>query len=164
MGTGTWPTFGGGSCSLVVVKALMELRQYPEAFTHLTQRTNRYIKDGNAHFAAEMNEPQVGSRFAVMQRQFFHDMSHCLYEAGDYDRAIMAAEIAIDLNRHFENVYEYLVKSYQAKGDLSAAIVMMKRAVRYDSPWDKDRQEVLRGKLREMEMERLQREKDEATG
>ena len=150
------------SCSLVVVKALLALGQYAEAYTHLTQRTNGHIKDCYAHFGADMNAPQVGSRFAVMQRQYYHDLSRCLYETGAYDRAILAAEIAIESNRHFENVYEYLVKSYQAKGDLPTAIVMMKRAVRYDSPWDKGRQEVLRAKLREME--RPQREDDEATG
>ncbi len=55
------------------------------------------------------------------------------------------------MNRHFEGVYEWLVKSYEAKGDLRGAAVMMRRAVRYDSPWDKRRQGVLREKLGELE-------------
>ena len=150
-------------CSLVVGRSLMALGQFADAMTHFNEHTIKCITDCYTHFEAEVNGPQMGSRFAILQRQFYHDLSRCLYEMGEYDRSIGAAEFAIESNRHFEGVYEYLVKSYLAKGDLPTAIIMMKRAVRYDSPWDKERQVMLRGKLREMELEGLQQKKDEAT-
>ena len=140
-------------CSSVIVNSLMALQQFAEAITHLNENTIKYMVDCYTHLEAEVNGMQMGSRFAVLHRQFYHDLSRCLYEVGAYDRSIRAAEVAIESNRHFENVYEYLVKSYQAMNDLPTAIVMMKRATRYDSPWDKERQQMLRGRLREMEME-----------
>lgn len=50
-------------------------------------------------------------------------------------------------------MYEYLVKSYQGKSDLKTAVIMMKRAIRYETPWDQRHIEELRGQLHVLEEE-----------
>ena len=50
-------------------------------------------------------------------------------------------------------VYEYLVKSYQAKDDLKTAVIMMNRAIRYESPWDARHVDGLRVQLGQLEQE-----------
>ena len=59
----------------------------------------------------------------------------------------------ITLNKIYVGVYEYLVKSYQGKGDLKTAVIMMKRAIRYETPWDPAHIEELRTQLHVLEEE-----------
>ena len=50
-------------------------------------------------------------------------------------------------------MYKYLVKSYQGKGDLKTAVIMLKRAIRYETPWDPRNIEKLRRQLGVLEQE-----------
>ena len=61
-------------------------------------------------------------------------------------------------------VYEYLVKSYQAKGDLRTAVIMMKRAIRYETPWDTRYIDQLRGQLGILEQELAAKNKKTSDG
>jgi tetratricopeptide (TPR) repeat protein len=72
------------------------------------------------------------------ERHCYMQLIRCYYELGDYKRAIRAGGRAIQMNRHFPGVHEYVAKAYKAKddGDPTEAIRLMRRAVLYETPWD----------------------------
>lgn len=84
----------------------------------------------------EMETPQDGT--PPQQRQVFMGLSRCAYELGVYDRAIYAAQAAMDMNRHFPGVHKYMALSQKELGDIDGAIATMNRAVLYETPWDED--------------------------
>jgi tetratricopeptide (TPR) repeat protein len=73
---------------------------------------------------------------AVHQRRMFMGMSRCFYHKGDYAKAIGAGEAAIEMNRHFPQVYKYVALSQRAVGDIESSLRTMLRAVHYETPWD----------------------------
>ena len=88
-------------------------------------------------------------------RIFFHNMSRCFYELGHYEESIKAGESSILLNRSYEGVYWPIALSYKALGNLDHAIWVMRRALRYETPWD----EVNKGKVQSL-LQELMNEKD----
>jgi len=65
--------------------------------------------------------------------------SRIYYYTGRYKDAISIAEAAVEMNRHYDNVYKYIVLSYKALGDWDSAIATQRKAVRYETPWDPKR-------------------------
>ena len=70
-------------------------------------------------------------------RQVWMGLSRCFYELGVYEKAVGAAEAAIEMNRHFPHCHKYLALSYKAMGERDLAIKTMKQAVLYEAPWSK---------------------------
>lgn len=61
----------------------------------------------------------------------------CFIEMQEYDKAIEASNLAIDMNRHYPRVYKELVKAHYGKGgDSELAKSAASRAILYESPWD----------------------------
>ena len=88
-----------------------------------------------------------------LKRQLYMDMCRVLFKNRQFTMAIHTGTQAIVINRHFEGVYEYVALSYKAKGKWDDAITTMKKAVRYETPWDKENvkkvQEIYRKLLEE---------------
>jgi tetratricopeptide (TPR) repeat protein len=76
------------------------------------------------------------SRYATEVRFLFHSACRCYYEMGEYAQAINIGSAAVEANRHYEGVHKYIALSYQALGRYDEAILTMRRAVRYETPWD----------------------------
>lgn len=73
---------------------------------------------------------------APQQRAVFHGLSCCMYYMGFYDKAIQAAQAAVEYNRHFPNVHKYWALALKAQGNLKESVETMNRAVLYETPWD----------------------------
>ncbi len=86
-------------------------------------------------------------------RDIKHQLSRCYYEQGEYGKAIDIGESAIEQNRHYDGVYEYVAKSYQALGELRSAVDVMRRSVAYETPWDEENIKKIKGFLAELELE-----------
>lgn len=94
---------------------------------------------------------QVPERSPPEGRELMMGMSHCFYEIGEYDRAIMTGEYALRMNRHFPQAHKYVALSLKAKGDRVSAIKTMTRAVLYETPWDPKNIELNKALLREIQ-------------
>jgi tetratricopeptide (TPR) repeat protein len=70
---------------------------------------------------------------AAEQRKLCMSLAHCAYMAKDYERSIASSEMAIEMNRHFDEVHKYKALSLKALGKLDEAIVTMNRAVLYEA-------------------------------
>jgi tetratricopeptide (TPR) repeat protein len=136
-------------CNILIARCMMNLGRHREAQNHLCEASD-FIELG---YSGSSNM-EIGSQITILGRALHFQLSRCMYEQGFYEASIFEAEIAIEQNRHYDGVYEYLVKSLQALGNIDLAIAMMKRAVRYEAPWDKKRSEVLRQRLLELEEEK----------
>lgn len=67
--------------------------------------------------------------------------SKCYFHQRQYDKAIEFGNLAIEMNRHYPQVYKYVVFSYFEKGDLDQAQTIANRAILYETPWDKSNQQ-----------------------
>jgi hypothetical protein len=57
---------------------------------------------------------------------------------GDYIRAVNLGSAAVEAHRPFNDAHKYIALSYKALGLYDEAVLMMRRAVRYEQPWDAD--------------------------
>jgi tetratricopeptide (TPR) repeat protein len=133
-------------CNMLIARCLMNLGRHKEAQNFLCDASDAVELGYKTHSTLE-----TGSLIPILGRTLHFLFSRCLYEQGLYEASIMEAEIAIEQNRHYDGVYEYLVKSLLALGKNDLAIVMMKRAVRNEAPWDKLRNDCLRQQLAALE-------------
>jgi hypothetical protein len=85
---------------------------------------------------SKMEDPSAGT--PPQQRMMWMGISRCAFHLGKYDKALLAGEAAIEMNRHFPNVHKYVALSQKAMGDIDAARVTMARAVVYETPWDEE--------------------------
>jgi tetratricopeptide (TPR) repeat protein len=76
------------------------------------------------------------TRYAKEVRFLFHIACPCYYEMGEYAQAISIGSVAVEANHHYEGVHKYIALSYKALGRYDEAILTMRRAVRYEQPWD----------------------------
>ncbi len=76
--------------------------------------------------------------------------SRCYYELGQYDKAMNAGLMAIEMNRHFPQIHRYVALSQKASGDLSSAIKTMKHEVLYEAPWSEETMQFNNNLLREL--------------
>lgn len=74
--------------------------------------------------------------FVKETREIFHRLIRIFYELQQYDHALVMARQAVYMNPYYDNVYEYIVKVYVAKHDWVRALNTMKKAIRYEAPWD----------------------------
>lgn len=72
---------------------------------------------------------------AVELRKLFMGTARCAYMAKQYEKSIAASEMAIEMNRHFDEVHKYMALSLKELGKLDEAIATMNRAVLYEAPW-----------------------------
>lgn len=72
------------------------------------------------------------------QKFILSGISQCSYEIGVYDEAIETGLKAIWFNRHYNESYEYVIMSYQKLGNWDKSLGWMKRALRYEAPWNED--------------------------
>ena len=91
-------------------------------------------KEALADAAEYLSQSLEGANHAM--RKWLHYNALALAELGEYDKAVVAAEAAIELNRHYQGVYQPLVKCYLDQGQLDVAILWMRKAVAYEAPWD----------------------------
>jgi tetratricopeptide (TPR) repeat protein len=75
-------------------------------------------------------------KYAYDVRFLFHKASECMYELGSYQESINFGMAAIESNRHYEDVHRCVALSHDALGQYEEAILTMRRAVRYETPWD----------------------------
>lgn len=76
--------------------------------------------------------------------------SRCAYGLGDYE-AIECGTIAAHVMRYREHVYDYIAMSFKAMGEWEKAIMVVKTALRYENPFNKENQERLKDMLLEYE-------------
>ena len=62
--------------------------------------------------------------------------SECMYHLGLYRESIQSGQAALYLNRTREEVHKWVALSYKALGQWDEAVLTMRRAVRYEAPWD----------------------------
>lgn len=117
-------------------ESLMELGMYEEALASLRATFDLFENDAKAC------------------RQALYNCSRIYYHMGQYKQAINIAGGAVEMNRHYEDVYKYIVLSYRALGDWDSAIATQRLAVRYDTPWDPRRTALLVAELEELVAER----------
>jgi tetratricopeptide (TPR) repeat protein len=104
-----------------IIQSHMELGEFKEAFGTIQKMLQI------------TNDP---SRYATEVRFLFHSACCCYYEMGEYAQSISIGSAAVESNRHYEGVHKYIALSYQALGRYDEAILTMRRAVRYETPWD----------------------------
>ena len=119
-------------------EALMGLGKYGKAFLKLRSSTAAMV---------ECRQTNIASVFVSDNRKLYHLISECLFHLGEYSSAISMAEAAIEMNRFYPYAYKYLIESYKALGQWETALIMMHRAIRYESPWDKAHTERLKRQL-----------------
>lgn len=86
----------------------------------------------------------------IQWRKAWMGMSRCFYEIGEYDKAIAAGSLALEMNRHFPQAHKYVALAQKASGDLESAIATMSRAVLYEAPWEDENLEVNKALLKEL--------------
>jgi HAD superfamily hydrolase (TIGR01509 family) len=92
-------------------------------------------------------------KYMHIQRTITYKLCQCLYYVGEYSDAIKFGEDAVDRNRHYEDVYTYIIRSYVACNDYPNAIITMKRSCRYESPWSSQQKDKLQLRLIKLEKE-----------
>jgi tetratricopeptide (TPR) repeat protein len=90
------------------------------------------------------------SNHAKHQRNLYHGACVCMYHLGEFDRAIAAGECAVMMNRHYDQVYKYLALSHKDKGDIDEAVITMRKAVRYEAPWNERNLELAKELLEQL--------------
>lgn len=110
-------------CSLLrnIIRCHMAEHRYEDAM--------KYIKD-----LFKIADDPV--KFAQDVRFLFHMASQCMHELGSHQEAINFGHAAIESNRHFEEVHRSVALSQRALGQLDEAVLTLRRAVRYEAPWD----------------------------
>lgn len=87
-------------------------------------------------------------------RSIFHHLCRCFYELKDFDKAIACGENAVQMNRYYDGVYKYLVLSYKAVNRWDEAVLNMRKAVMYETPWDRANVDMLKQMLTDLLVER----------
>ena len=59
-----------------------------------------------------------------------------LYGLGKYNESINYCNMTIEANRHYNNAYKYLMKNYEAKGEMDKVMLVLHKAIKYETPWD----------------------------
>jgi tetratricopeptide (TPR) repeat protein len=72
------------------------------------------------------------------QKLILSGISQCSYELRDYEEAIDTGLKAIWFNRHYNESYEYVIRSYMRMNKWDMAAAWMRRALRYEAPWNED--------------------------
>jgi tetratricopeptide (TPR) repeat protein len=72
--------------------------------------------------------------------QAYLQLAQCFYETKHYDKAIAVGNLAIDMNRHYPQVYKYTIMALYQKGELKEAKKIASQAVLYETPWDAQNQ------------------------
>lgn len=70
------------------------------------------------------------------QLQAYLRFAKCCYETKEYKKAMESSKLAIDMNRHYPQVYKYLILSHLGAGEMTLAKGAASRAVLYEAPWD----------------------------
>eukprot|EP00980_Cylindrotheca_fusiformis_P029698 scaffold23730_cov127-Cylindrotheca_fusiformis.AAC.3 len=70
------------------------------------------------------------------QLQAYLQFAKCCHATKQYDKAIESSRFAIDMNRHYPEVYTYLVLAHLAKGERDLAESAASHSVLYETPWD----------------------------
>ena len=91
--------------------------------------------------------PRENSRGMI---KLFYHLIRVYYELKDYEKAIMAGESCVEMNRHYNGVYKYYALAHKDSGDLKRAIEVMSRAVLYESPWDESNRAVVKADLQSL--------------
>jgi tetratricopeptide (TPR) repeat protein len=84
------------------------------------------------------------------QLQAYLKFAECCYETKHYDKAIEFSKLAIDMNRHYPQVYKYLILAHHAKGEVELAQSAASRAVLYETPWDPQNQQRTQERYQEL--------------
>lgn len=92
-------------------------------------------------------------KYMHIQRSITYKLCQCFYYIGDFSNAIKCGEDAVDMNRHYEDVYTYIIRSYVACYDYTNAIISMKRSIRYELPWSLEHKNKLKLRLIDLENE-----------
>lgn len=95
-----------------------------------------------------ISEPE---KFPQVQRKIVFETSRCEYELGNYKRSIEIGELAVEMNRHYEDVYKYIILSFVALERIDLAMQVCKRAIRYEVPWDIEHRQKLEAQLKELQ-------------
>jgi len=109
----------------IYIDALIELKQFVEAkkYVLLCGQTLSGA-DGNKYIKTKA------------YRKLYEQYSIVLHGLGSYDESINYCNMAIEANRHYYNVYDCLVKNYEAKGEIDKMISVLNKAIKYETPWD----------------------------
>lgn len=92
----------------------------------------------------KLDEPD---KYPKWIRNFFHELTICYYEMGDYELAISLGAGMIEMNRHYEGAYTPIALAHNALGNLDACIDVFRQAVLYETPWDEKNVASLREQL-----------------
>ena len=101
-------------------------------------------------FATIPSDENAREKYKKETRSLFSETAKCYYGAKKYEQAIEAAEICIEMNRHYDECYKYLVLSYEALGDYDNAAHAIRRAIRYETPWNQKNTEKLQQSLQDL--------------
>ena len=89
--------------------------------------------------------------FPKIDRDFYADFTWCLYELGEYEKAIdLGTSALIEMNRAYQQCHKHVALSQKAMGCLDDAITTMRQAVCYETPWDEANVDEARELLREL--------------
>jgi len=62
--------------------------------------------------------------------------SECSYHLGSYRESVVLGKLVLKSNRHNPGVHKWIALSKKALGQLDEALLTMRRAVRYETPWN----------------------------
>ena len=88
------------------------------------------------YFEMMQNMDDHNSATPPQQRMMYMGLCRCFYYLGECDKALAAGDAALQMNRHFPFVHQYIALAQKAMGDLQAAKETMARALIYEAPWD----------------------------
>ena len=110
-----------------------------------------YVLQSQAYQVLEDWENAVGSYVTALKhmdnvdalppaetRKLFMGMAECSFKAGMYERAIATSDVALEMNRSFDQVHKYKALAYKEMGNIEDAIKTMNRAILYETPWNSE--------------------------
>eukprot|EP01041_Mallomonas_annulata_P000429 gene429-767_t len=129
-----------------IAQSYIQKKEYVEALDFLLQQLG-LMDDPNKHIK-EM-------------RNLWHNLSICFYYTGEFEKCTEVGAAAIEMNRHYEGVYKYIALSFKGLGDLDRAIWTMRKAVRYETPWDTENKSRVTELLNELIAEKSQQQQQQ---
>lgn len=147
---------------------------YPKQDIHLSAElifclSECYIQTGQAEESLQRLFALFGTisdpaAYTKEIRSLYQHLTETLYLVGRYDQAISIGSAAVEMNRHFDGVYEFIWKAYWASNQRDQAVATIKKALRYETPWDHKNVEWLQREYEKLEAELSSEKKKETDG
>ena len=101
------------------------------------QRYQDALRVAKLEYLLKFNQDDCGSmEHAKFYHRFFLLIMRCHYHRKEYLESLAAGHACLDINRVYNDFYEYIAWSFDALGYRDEAIAAFQKAIRYVEPWN----------------------------